>query len=124
MDYTPKYMERVNRLKSKVFETYPEIDLEDAKILTKSFMETQGEALVTRKAKAFLKQCQEKTIKIWDDELIVGNAGSKIRGGILSADVCWSVLDRELDTINTRRYDKFHLLPEDRKDFEETPKQA
>lgn len=119
MDYTPKYMERVNRLKSKVFETYPEIDLEDAKILTKSFMETQGEALVTRKAKAFLKQCQEKTIKIWDDELIVGNAGSKIRGGILSADVCWSVLDRELDTINTRRYDKFHLLPEDRKDFEE-----
>ena len=27
----PKYMERVNRLKEKVFETYPEIDLEDAR---------------------------------------------------------------------------------------------
>ena len=26
----PKYMARVNRLKKKVFETYPEIDLEDA----------------------------------------------------------------------------------------------
>lgn len=114
-----KYLERINKLKAKVFSTYPEIDLEDAKILTKSFLETQGEALVTRKAKAFLKQCQEKTVQIWDDELIVGNAGSKIRGGILSADVCWSVLDRELDTINTRRYDKFRLLPEDRKDFEE-----
>ena len=25
----PKYMARVNRLKKKVFETYPEIDLED-----------------------------------------------------------------------------------------------
>ena len=115
----PKYMERVNRLKEKVFETYPEIDLEDAKLLTESFLETQGEALVTRKAKAFLKQCREKTVKIWDDELIVGNSGSKIRGGILSADVCWSVLDKELETINTREYDKFHLLPEDKKTFQE-----
>ena len=53
-----------------------------------------------------MKQCQEKTVKIWDDELVVGNAGSKIRGGILSADVCWSVLDRELDTINSRQYIK------------------
>ncbi|MDO5114508.1 MAG: formate C-acetyltransferase/glycerol dehydratase family glycyl radical enzyme [Synergistaceae bacterium] len=119
MENQPKYLERVERLKSKLFETYPEIDLEDAKLLTQSFLETQGEALVTRKAKAFLKQCREKSVKIWDDELIVGNSGSKIRGGILSADVCWSVLDRELDTINTREYDKFRLLPEDKKDFEE-----
>lgn len=113
------YMERVNKLKDKVFKTYPEIDLEDAKLLTESFMETEGEYLVTRKAKAFLKQCREKSVKIWDGELIVGNAGSKIRGGILSADVCWSVLDKELDTINTREYDKFHLRKEDRKDFED-----
>lgn len=119
MSTAPKYLERVNRLMEKVFATYPEIDLEDAKLLTQSFLETQGEALVTRKAKAFLKQCREKTVKIWDDELIVGNAGSKIRGGILSADVCWSVLDKELDTINTRRYDKFRLTEQDRKDFEE-----
>lgn len=112
-------MNRINRLKEKVFDTYPEIDLEDAKLLTESFLETQGEALVTRKAKAFLRQCQRKTVKIWDDELVVGNSGSKIRGGILSADVCWSVLDRELDTINTRAYDKFRLLPEDREVFEQ-----
>jgi pyruvate formate-lyase/glycerol dehydratase family glycyl radical enzyme len=116
----PKYyMDRVNRLKAKVFESYPEIDLENAKILTESFLETQGEDLVIRKAKAFLKQCREKTVKIWDDELIVGNSGSKIRGGILSADVCWSVLDSELETINTRKYDKFHLRPEDKEMFVE-----
>ena len=119
MEARPVYMDRIDGLKAKVFDTYPEIDLEDAKLLTRSFIETQGENLVTRKAKAFLKQCREKSVKIWDGELIVGNAGSKIRGGILSADVCWSVLDRELETINSRRYDKFHLRPEDKKDFEE-----
>lgn len=113
------YADRINRLKEKVLNTYPEIDLENARILTATFRETAGEPLVMQKAKAFRRQCQEKTVQIWDDELIVGNAGSKIRGGILSADVCWSVLDRELDTINTRDYDKFHLRPEDRKVFEE-----
>ncbi|MDL2263918.1 formate C-acetyltransferase/glycerol dehydratase family glycyl radical enzyme, partial [Synergistaceae bacterium OttesenSCG-928-I11] len=115
---SPKYMDRIDRLKTKVFDTYPEIDLENAKLLTESFLETMGEAFVTRKAKAFLNQCRKKSIEIWDDELVVGNAGSKIRGGILSADVCWSVLDRELDTINSRPYDKFHLLQEDRETFE------
>ncbi|MCF7935986.1 MAG: formate C-acetyltransferase/glycerol dehydratase family glycyl radical enzyme [Synergistales bacterium] len=110
---------RADRLKERVFSTYPEIDLENARILTESFMETEGEPLVIRKAKAFRRQCSEKTVRIWDDELIVGNAGSKLRGGILSADVCWSVLDNELDTINTRPYDKFNLRSEDRKMFEE-----
>ena len=119
METEKKYMGRIKRLMAKVYATKPEIDLEDAVILTKSFMQTQGKALVTQKAQAFLDQCRQKTVKIWDDELIVGNAGSKIRGGILSADVCWSVLDNELDTINTRPYDKFYLRPEDRKDFEE-----
>lgn len=116
----PRYMDRIKRLKERVLATYPEIDLENARILTESFMETEGEPLVIRKAKAFRRQCQEKTVKIWDDELIVGNAGSKIRGGILSADVCWSVLNKELETINTRPYDKFHLREEDKEMFEKT----
>nr|WP_088225978.1 formate C-acetyltransferase/glycerol dehydratase family glycyl radical enzyme [Desulfosporosinus sp. FKB] len=112
-------MERVNRLKKRVLETRPEMDLENARILTEGFKETEGEPLVLRKAKAFHKQCQEKTVKIWDDELIVGCSGSKMRGGILCADTCWSVLNEELETINERRYDPFYLKPEDRRIFEE-----
>lgn len=119
LTFDASYADRINRLKEKVLTTYPEIDLENALLLTEIFRETEGEPLVLRKAKAFRRQCQKKTVRIWDDELVVGNAGSKIRGGILSADVCWSVLDRELDTINTRAYDKFHLRVEDRKIFEE-----
>ncbi|HHT62898.1 MAG TPA: formate C-acetyltransferase/glycerol dehydratase family glycyl radical enzyme [Clostridia bacterium] len=115
----PEYMERVNRLKKRVLETRPEMDLENARILTDSFRETEGEPLVLRKAKSFRRQCQEKTVTIWPDELIVGCSGSKTRGGILCADTCWSVLNDELDTISERRYDPFYLKSEDRKIFEE-----
>ncbi len=117
--HEPKYMKRIKRLKSRVLETRPEMDLENARILTEGFREAEGEPLVVRKAKAFRKQCLEKTVTIWDDELIVGCSGSKTRAGILCADSCWSVLNDELETISERRYDPFYLKPEDRKIFEE-----
>lgn len=104
-------------MKERVVNATPEMDLENARILTESFMETAGEPLAIQKAKSFRKQCQEKTIEIWDKELIVGCAGSKMRGGILCADTCWSILDKELDTINERKYDPFYLRPEDRQMF-------
>ncbi len=113
----PFYMERIKRLKNRVLETRPEMDLENARLLTRGFQEAEGEPLVLRKAKAFYKQCAEKTVAIRDDELIVGCSGSKIRAGILCADSCWSVLDDELDTISTRPYDPFYLKPEDREIF-------
>ncbi len=116
-DKEPAYMERINRLKKRVLDTRPEMDLENARLLTKGFQESQGEPRVVQKARAFYKQCTEKTVHIHEDELIVGSSGSKIRAGILCADSCWSVLDDELDTISGRPYDPFHLRDEDRKAF-------
>jgi len=113
----PAYMERIQFMKDRVVHTTPEMDLENARILTESFRETAGEPLCIRKAKAFRKQCQEKTVKIWEKELIVGCSGSKIRAGILCADTCWSILDEEKDTISTRKYDPFYFRPEDKELF-------
>ena len=111
------YMNRIARLKDRVLSVKPEMDIENARILTASFKETEGQPAVLRKARGFACQCAEKTVTIWPDELIVGCPGSKMRGGILCADTCWSVLDQELDTISTRRYDPFTLLEADRQTF-------
>ena len=122
MSVEKSYMKRVNRLKQRVHDTYPEIDMENAIILTRGFQESEGEPPVIQKAYAFRKQCLEKTVPIWGDELIVGNAGSKQRGGLVCPDDCWTFLDREIDTINERKYDPFHLRDEDKKDFLEIVK--
>lgn len=112
-----EYMERIRFMKERVIHTTPEMDLENAGILTESYQETAGEPKCIQKAKAFRKQCREKTVTIWEKELIVGCSGSKMRGGILCADTCWSILDEELDTISDRKYDPFRLTPEDRELF-------
>lgn len=113
------YLKRVARLKERVTNVRPEVDLENARILTKSFQATAGQPLVIQKAKAFREQCRNKTVTILEDELIVGCAGSKLRGGIICADTCWSILDEELETISERKYDPFYLRPEDKKFFED-----
>ena len=117
MSEEKSYLTRINRLKNRVLNTRPEMDLENAVLLTRGCKENEGQPWVVQKAYAFEKQCMEKTVKIWDDELIVGNAGSKQRGGLLNPDTCWSVLDDELDTISDRIYDPFFLTDLDRQRF-------
>ena len=111
------YMERINFLKERVINTRPEVDLECAKLLTESFRQTVGLPWTLRKAMGVNYQCRNKSVTIWPRELVIGCSGSKIRGGIVSADSCWSVLDKELDTIATRRYDPFYISEEEKELF-------
>lgn len=112
-----EYLRRIEQMKQRLRKTKPEVDLENARILTRVFKETAGEPIAVRKAKAFKAQCEEKTIEIFSGELIVGSPGSKLRGGIVSVDTCWSVLADELETISTRAYDPFYLSSEDKRLF-------
>lgn len=105
---------RIEKGRERILNTKPSVDVENAKIYTESFMETEGEPLLIRKAKAFKAQCERKTIFIQEDELIVGCHGSKIRGGMLCPDVCWSILYNEQDTISTRVQDPFEITQEDK----------
>ena len=113
----PSYMWRIDKAKERVLKVKPSMDLENARILTESFMKTEGEPIAVRKAKGFREQCERKTIFILDDELIVGCIGSKLRGGRLCPDACWPVLDTELDTISTRSQDPFVISDEDKRLF-------
>ena len=105
---------RIQQARDRLLRTMPSIDLERAKLMTESFMKTEGESIVTRKAKAFREQCQRKTIFIQDGELIIGTPGSRIRAGMLSPDVAWQYLEEELDTISTRPQDPY-LITENQK---------
>ena len=70
-----RYMERIRLIKDRVVNTRPEMDLENAKIRTESCIAPAGAPLCSRKPKAVRRQCREKTVKIWDQELIVGCSG-------------------------------------------------
>lgn len=95
------------------------MDLEGAKLMTEGFKESEGQPRIIQKACGFRKQCEEMTIFIQDDELIVGSASSRPRAGILNPESVWSIIDDELETISTRGYDPFYLSEEDKQAFKE-----
>lgn len=113
------YMERIMRLKARVLSTQPEVDIENAVIVTKAFQETEGQPHYYQKAYSVYKTLMEKSIPLWDDELIVGNSGSKQRSGLCCPDDSVAFLSREIDTIHERAYDPFNFKEEDKKAFRE-----
>ena len=113
------YMERINALREQYLNTRVDMDVYNAKYLTEGFKETEGQPRIIQKATGFLHQCRKKNIYILDNELLVGGAGFKPRCGILCADSSCSILDRELDTISTRKFDPFYLSEEGKKIFKE-----
>ncbi len=95
--YTP----RVQQARERVLGCKPSIDLERAKIVTESFMRTEGDPVVMRHAKAFREQCQRKKLFIQNGELIVGSPGGVIRAGNLAPDTKWQLVGEEaLDCYN------------------------
>ena len=122
LDTSPPYLWRIEKARERLLGTKPYADIENARIMTESFIKTEGEPYVVRKAKAFREQCKRKTVRIWEDELIVGQPGSRLRFGLLCPDSCWSILESELDTIATRPQDPFEISDEDKKMFLEVIK--
>lgn len=113
------YMNRIEALRKQYLDTRVDMDVYNAKYLTEGFKETEGQPWIIQKATGFLHQCRKKNIYILDNELLVGGAGFKPRCGILCADSSCSILDRELDTISTRKFDPFYLSEEGKKVFKE-----
>ena len=75
----PTYFKRIQRLKNRVITTRPEMDLENAALLTRDFIETAGEPLVVRKAKAFRRQCQEKSVFLSRNDVFSASVGNILR---------------------------------------------
>lgn len=108
------YMDRIARLRERVQNTTPEVDIENAVIVTKAFQESDGQPHYYQKAYSVYQTLMQKSIPLWDDELIVGNSGSKQRSGLCCPDDSVAFLSREIDTIGTREYDPFHFREEDK----------
>lgn len=109
---------RVFELKKAFFEIRPAICLEAAKAKTDVFRETEGEPYIIRRAKAFKRHCETKTVRVLPHELIVGNAGSLPRTACIPPELTPDLID-ELDTVQTRSQDPFDITEEQKKLYRE-----
>ncbi len=112
-------LERVQRLKKQFFSHVPSVCIEGAISKTQVFKESEGDPMVIRRAKAFKKHCETKTITIQDDELIVGNAGAVARSIHICPELSNNWIIKELDTMSTRPQDPYFINEEQKKIYRE-----
>lgn len=110
---------RITRLVEHLYADMPVIEADRAVILTKSYQETEGEPIITRRAKAFQKICEELPIIIRPEELIVGSNSQAPRGCQIFPEYSFDWVEDEFDTFETRSADPFYIAPETKKALHE-----
>ena len=93
---------RIQKLVDALYEHMPVIESARAKLITESYKETEGEPIITRRAKAFAHILHNIPIIIRDNELIVGSSTIAPRGCQTFPEFSYEWLEAELDTVATR----------------------
>jgi len=119
--FVPSYNARVKKLRENAIRT-PEICLERMRTEMKVYEKYKDKPRIIQRARFLETYLREKTIAIYDNELIVGSINSKVRGStLIGADYTW--LEKELDDPERdpeiRTFDRHIIHPEERKELKE-----
>ena len=114
MNISETSRERVRRLRDD-FLRMPEICVERAKYMLRSYRETEGEPEVLRRAKAVDCIVSNIHIFITDEELLVGHTSGKIRGANISPELNARWYADELELFSTRDVDRIATIGEEDK---------
>ncbi len=106
--------ERIDKLLDDLFAKMPEIETDRAVLLTESYKATEGLPVVKRRALAFEHILENIPITIRDNELIVGSATKAPRSCQVFPEYSYEWLEAELDTVEYREADPFHISEENK----------
>ena len=113
------YNDRVLRMKKKVVNAPHEICIERAKLFTESYKKTKGKNPVIRFAKAMDYYLTNMTIKIWNDEFIIGNRCIKFVGTPLFPEARIDTIEQDINMYDTRPVQKLLLTNKERQIIKE-----
>ncbi len=105
----PKKSPRIDKLKAELYSKMPEIEADRAVLVTESYMQTESEPIVLRRAKAFRHILENIPITIRPEELVVGSATKSPRGCQTFPEFSFEWLEAEFDTIAKRKADPFYI---------------
>ena len=114
--------ERIPKLIDHLFAKMPEIESSRAILLTESYKETEGEPMITRRAKAFAHILRHIPIIIRDLELVVGSTTLAPRGCQTYPEFSYQWLEDEFDTVSTRSADPFYISDKTKAELREVHK--
>ncbi len=118
-DYNCKKSPRITSLIDNMLSVTPQIEADRGVLLTESYRATEGEPMVTRRAKAFAHILKNIPITIRPLELIVGSSTRLSRGAQVFPEFSCEWIEDEFQTIATREADPFYISEETKSQLHE-----
>ncbi len=109
--------DRITHLVENLYAKMPEIESARAILLTESYKATEGQPIISRRAKAFSHILKNIPILIRDEELIVGSTTIAPRGCQTYPEFSYEWLEAEFDTVATRSADPFYISEQSKKEL-------
>lgn len=110
--------ERNRKFRQRLIDTLPNVCAERAVIWTQSYKENEDQPPILKAALALRDTLQNMTIRIYDEDLLVGNQGNGLRAATLSPTVnTW--FEAELDTFEARDGSRFTITPQAKQQIRE-----
>lgn len=111
--------QQIEALKRHMLAETRYVSIEQARLITSSYRETEGEPRCIQRAMALQKALREMAIRIEPEELIVGNRTYGVRAGVVFPETGASWVAKEFESLPTRAQDQFAVRPEDLVEFRE-----
>jgi len=110
---------RSKRIKQMMLDSEPTISSERAVLFTDYMKEHAAEPIMLRLAGAFAHVLDNMTIRIEQEELIVGNMGPTPRSCQVFPEYSWKWIEEELDRFDKRRTERFSISDKDKQNLRE-----
>jgi formate C-acetyltransferase len=112
---------RIERLRKRLFDTKASVCVERARIVHEYYSNPKNEALplIQKRAQAFRAVLSKLSIRIYDDELLVGSLASKSKSYPVIPETLGSLLGKALDEISSRQYDSLEIPDSVKKELRE-----
>ncbi len=121
-DYNCERSPRIPRLMEHLFAEMPQVEADRGVLITESYKATEGEPIITRRAKAFENILKNIPIVIRPEELIVGSSTVKPRSCQVFPEYSFDWLEAEFETLETREADPFYISNETKQKLREAYK--
>lgn len=108
--------DRTAFLNERMRKVIPTICIERAKLVTESYKKTEGLPYIIRRAQALKDMLENMKIFIDEEELIVGNHGSRARAALIFPEF-GLFTSKELDLMPIRKVDTLQITEEDKNEL-------
>ena len=103
--------ERILKLRQETLDEPRYLTVEQAKLITQMYKEHSTESVPMKRAYALKASMEHLEICIHEGELIVGNRSKESCGGVVFPEGGIKWLEKEIDILETRPQDRFHVRP-------------